>query len=188
MQMRAFTFVAAAFGLAMWTGAALAQSQPNLAPRTLPIDAFFGSFSGAAVAEQTDSPGAKATFRDTKLQIRPAGGGGQFSVSWSTTSPGSVSGKPKVKTTTIVFNPTPKPNVFEAATQGNPVAGNDFIWARLNRQTLTVYAVTTQPDGRYELQKWDRTLQGTGMQMVYTRLSDGEQSRVVRARLVKDAR
>ncbi len=188
MQTRVFTFMAAVVSLALWSGAALAQSaQPNLAPKTLPIDAFFGAFSGAAVAEQSDTPGAKATFRDTKLEIRPAGGGA-FSVSWSTTAPGSVSGKPKVKTTTVVFNPTPKANVFEAATQGNPVAGNDFIWARLNRQTLTVYAVTTQNDGRYEMQKWDRTLQGTGMQMTYTRMSDGEQSRVVRARLVKDAR
>ncbi|MGQ0675947.1 MAG: hypothetical protein ACT4N4_07680 [Rhodospirillales bacterium] len=173
--------------LALAAAPSFAQTQPQLAPKTLPIEAFFGSFSGAAVAESNEAPGGKATFRDTKLQIRPAGGGA-FSVSWSTTAPGSVSGQPKVKTTTVVFNPTPKPNVFEAAAQGNPVAGNDFMWARLHRSTLTVYAVTTQPDGRYEMQKWDRTLQGTGMQMVYTRLSDGEQSRVVRARLVKDAR
>lgn len=187
MLMRAFSGTIAAFALALWASAAAAQTQPQLAPKTLPIDAFFGAFSGAAVAESNEVPGGKATFRDTKLEIRPAGGGA-FSVSWSTTAPGAVSGKPKVKTTTVVFNPTPKPNVFEAATQGNPVAGNDFMWARLNRNTLTVYAVTTQQDGRYELQKWDRTLQGTGMQMIYTRMSDGEQSRIVRARLVKDAR
>jgi hypothetical protein len=186
MQARGFVRVIAVLAAFLWAGAAEAQSQSNLAPKTLPIDAYFGAFSGAAVAEQSDAA-AKATFRDTKIEIRPAGSGG-FAITWSTTSPGSVSGKPKVKTTTAVFNPTPKPNVYEAAQQGNPVAGNDFMWARLNRQTLTVYSVTTQEDGRYELQKWDRTLQGTGMQMVYTRLSDGEQSRVVRARLVKDAR
>lgn len=155
------------------------------APKNLPIDAFFGSFSGAGVSESTETPGGKATMRDTQVEIRPAGAGG-FLVTWSTTAPGTVSGQPKVKSTTMSFNPTPKPGVFEAAQQGNPVAGNDFMWARLSRQTLTVYAVTTQADGRYELQKWDRTLQGTGMQMVYTRLSDGEQTRVVRARLVKD--
>jgi hypothetical protein len=187
MQLRALPGMIAAVVLALAAGAAFAQTQPQLAPKTLPIDAFFGVFSGAAVAESNETPGGKASFRDTRLEIRPAGGGA-FSVAWSTVATGSVSGKPKTKTTTMVFNPTPKPNVFEAATQGNPVAGNDFMWARLNRNTLTVYAVTTQPDGRYELQKWDRTLQGTGMQMVYTRLSDGEQSRIVRARLVKDAR
>ncbi len=153
--------------------------------KDLAIDAFFGAFSGAGVSESNEAPGGKATIRDTVLEIRGAGAGG-FTITWTTTSPGSVSGKAKTKTTTMTFNPTPKPNVFEAAQQGNPVAGNDFMWARLSRQTLTVYAVTTQPDGRYEIQKWDRTLQGTGMQMVYTRLSDGEQSRIVRARLVKD--
>lgn len=153
--------------------------------KDLPFAAFFGQYSGGGVAESSEAgTRGSSTMRDSIVEIRPAGAG--FSVAWSTTSRGSASGQPKVKTTEVTFNPTPKANVFEAAKQGNPVAGADFIWARISRQTLTVYALTTAADGRYELQKWDRTLQGTGMAMTYTRISDGEQTRIVRARLVKD--
>lgn len=42
-------------------------------------------------------------------------------------------------------------------------------------------------DGRYELQQYDRTLTGQGMELVFRRLRDGEQARTVKGRGVKVA-
>ena len=156
----------------------------------LQISAFYGIFRGSGVAQSEDSDYFRTAVRDTAIEIRPADAGG-FKLSWSTTTRGGDPSKPKTKTKTteVTFKPAAgKPNVFESVQQGNPVAGGDVIWARLAKRTLTVYALTTGEDGSYELQKWDRTLQGTGMAMVYTRLRDGEQVRTVKARLVKDAK
>ena len=166
------------------------QSAPQTAPKTgLPISAFFGIYRGSGVAQSADSDYFRTAVRDTAIEIRPADAGG-FKLTWSTTTRGGDPSNPKAKTKTteVTFKAAPKPNVFESVQQGNPVAGGDVIWARLHKQTLTVYALTTGEDGSYELQKWDRTLQGTGMAMVYTRMRDGEQVRTVKARLVKDAK
>ncbi len=163
---------------------------PPAAAKGVPLSAFFGVFRGSGVAQSEDSDYFRTAVRDTAIEIRPAEAGG-FKLAWSTTTRGGDPANPKtkVKTTEVTFKPAAsKPNVFESVKQGNPVDGGDVIWARLNKQTLTVYALTTGDDGSYELQKWDRTLQGTGMAMVYTRLRDGEQVRTVKARLVKDAK
>lgn len=165
-------------------------ARPAPAPAAASIAAFYGVFSGSGVAQSEDSDYFRTAVRDTKIEIRPADVGG-FKLTWSTTTRGGDPSNPKtkVKTTEVTFRPAAnKTNVFESVQQGNPVAGGDVIWAKVNKQTLTVYSLTTADDGSYELQKWDRTLQGTGMAMVYTRLRDGEQVRTVKARLVKDAR
>jgi hypothetical protein len=171
------------------------QAPQQAAPRQAPapsgsLAAFYGVFSGSGVAQSEDSDYFRTAVRDTKIEIRPADANG-FKLTWSTTTRGGDPANPKAKTKTteVTFRPAAnKPNVFESVQQGNPVAGGDVVWAKLNKQTLTVYSMTTGDDGSYELQKWDRTLQGTGMAMVYTRLRDGEQVRTVKARLVKDAK
>lgn len=185
MPIRALV-VLVAMGLA---GAAQAQQQQLGQPKSLPIAAFFGIFKGSGVAELENNPQFRTSMRETAVEIRPADAGG-FSVAWSTTSPRGNPNQPtqKTKTTEAVFKATARPGVYEAAKPANPVTGGDLMWARLQRQTLTVYALTTTEDGRYEMQKWDRTLQGTGMVMVYTRISDGEPTRSVKARLTKEGR
>ena len=157
--------------------------------KDLPLAAFYGLFRGGGVAESTDDPRFRTAMRDSQVEIRPAESGG-FRIAWSTTAPRGNPNQPtaKTKTTEFTFRPTPKPGVFEAAPQGNPMAGGDLVWARLQRQTLTVYALTTTEDGRYEMQRWDRTLQGIGMDMTYTRISDGAATRSVKARLTKEGR
>ena len=40
-------------------------------------------------------------------------------------------------------------------------------------------------DGAYQLQRYERKLVGTGMELTFTRLKDGEQVRTVKGRLVK---
>lgn len=164
----------------------LAQAQ---AAKDLPLTAFFGIFRGAGIAESEDNPQFRTAMRDSQVEIRSAEGSG-FRIAWSTTAPRGNPNQPtqKTKTTEMTFKAGAKPGLFEALPQGNPLAGQDFAWARLKRQTLTIYSMTTTPEGSYEMQKWDRTLQGTGMLMTYSRVSDGEATRTVKARLVKEGR
>ncbi len=180
----------AALALALVVAAAPARAQqPPGASKSLPIAAFFGVFKGSGVAELESGSQFRTSMRETQVEIRPAADGG-FTVAWSTTAPRGNPNQPtqKTKTTEAAFRPTARPGVYESAKPANPLAGGDLMWARLQRQTLTVYALTTTADGRYEMQKWDRTLQGTGMAMVYTRISDGEPTRTVKARLTKEGR
>ena len=53
---------------------------------------------------------------------------------------------------------------------------------------LTVHEFRVLPDGRHEIQTYARTLSGTGMDLIYTRIVDGERQRRVRGKLVKDAK
>jgi len=185
MTMRALLGPMIVVALLLAGGDAAAQGNP----KSLPLAAFFGVFAGSGVAESDDDPAFRTAVRESTVEIRPAEGNG-FSVAWSTTSRAGNPSQPKVKTKTTeaVFKSTARVGVFESVKQGSPAAGGDYIWARLFGQTLTVYALTTGEDGRYEMQKWDRTLQGTGMALVYTRLRDGEQVRIVKARLTKEGR
>ena len=52
---------------------------------------------------------------------------------------------------------------------------------------VTVDILTIDGDGGYMLQSYARTLTGLGMELTFTRKVDGEDLRVVKARLVKDA-
>lgn len=172
---------------------AIAVVLPSLAhaqaAKDLPLAAFFGIFRGGGVAESTDDPSFRTAMRDSQVEIRAAEGNG-FRIAWSTTAPRGNPNQPtqKTKTTEMTFKAGTQPGLFEATPQGNPFAGGDLAWARLKRQTLTIYTMTTTPDGGYEMQRWDRMLQGTGMNMTYSRISDGEPTRTVKARLTKEGR
>ena len=48
--------------------------------------------------------------------------------------------------------------------------------------------MVVRDDGAYEIQKYDRTIQPTGMEMNFTRTRDGEKVRQIKGRLVKVAR
>lgn len=157
--------------------------------KDLALAAFFGIFRGGGVAESGDNPQFRTAMRDSQVEIRAAEGNG-FRIAWATTAPRGNPNQPtaKTKTTEMTFKAGAKPGMFEAVPQGNPLAGQDFAWARLKRQTLTIYSMTTTPEGGYEMQRWDRTLQGIGMEMTYTRISDGEPTRSVKARLTKEGK
>jgi hypothetical protein len=169
--------------------AARPRPAPAAAPaatRNLEIKAFFGSFAGSGLADAEDVSYLGVTQRDLDVRIAPAGEGG-FSVAWTTVVRESSSAAPKRKATTMTFVPGPRPSVFRATDNGDPLAGGMVAWARVNRDTLNVYLFSVRDDGRHELQTYARTLSGTGMDLVYTRIVDGERQRRVRGKLVKNA-
>ncbi|HEY5608479.1 MAG TPA: hypothetical protein VIM38_09100 [Alphaproteobacteria bacterium] len=170
--------------LVLVAGSAFAQQQRTVAPA-----AFFGVFSGGGVAESEDSAYFGTTARDLDVTIRAEGNG--FSVAWtSVIRQGGDPNKPNVrrKVTTRVFQPLAgRPGLYRAADSGDPIAGQEMSWARIRGATLTVYLMGIDPDGTYELQRYDRTVGPGGMQLTFTRERDGEKVRKVTGRMVKQA-
>jgi len=155
----------------------------------LSIKAFYGKFQGGGVAENDDSLYFGVTARDFDVDIQPADTG--FSVSWtSVIRGGGVPGKPESrrKTSMRTFKPSSRPGIWEAAKSKDPVNGGELCWARVKNNTLTVFLMVVRKDGAYELQQYDRKILPTGMEMVFTRLRDGDKVRSVKGRLVKVAR
>ena len=161
-----------------------ASAQQALAPA-----AFYGVFSGGGVAESEDSQYFGTTARDLDVTIRPDASG--FSVAWtSVIRQGGDPNRPNVrrKVTTKVFQPVAaRPGLYRAADSGDPVNGQEMAWARIRGQTLTVYLMEIDPDGTYELQRYERTVGAGGMQLVFSRERDGEKLRKVTGRMVKQA-
>lgn len=159
------------------------------ASQPLDIKAFFGSFAGSGLADGDDSAYFGVTQRDLDVRIAAAGQGG-FTIVWTTVLRGG--GDPKNpdirrRETTMTFAPGPRPGLFTAAANGSPLDGGVIAWARLARNTLTIYVFAVREDGRHDIQTYARTLSGNGMELVFTRLVDGERQRRVRGKLVKNA-
>lgn len=157
----------------------------------LPIAAFFGTFQGGGVAESEDSLYFAVTARDLDVKIAKSDGGG-FALTWtSVIHSGGDPANPDVKRRTATWRFVPDAKhpgrVFRCADQGDPFAGEAMCWARIHERTLSVYALAVRDDGGYELQQYDRTLKGTGMDLLFTRHRDGERVRKATGSLVKTA-
>jgi hypothetical protein len=171
------------FGIAVLSSAAQAQSTKDV-----PINAFYGKWIGSGVSQTEESIAFAYTHRDLNVTINPVGNG--FSVAWVTVQ--RQKGDPNKptetrKATTMTFVPIGRPNVWRATGSLDPMGGSAYSWARLKGQTLTLHSFQVQPDGSYELQVYERTLTGLGMQLEYSRILDGETTRTVRGQLTKFA-
>ena len=154
----------------------------------LPLNAFFGSFAGTGVARSEDSQYFGVTVRDFDVQIEKTDSG--FSVTWTTVlRQGGDPANPSVRrrSATLTFTPTGKPNVYRAR-ESDPMSDGGYAWARLYKNTLGVYIVSIDANGVYELQRYQRTLSGGGMDIVFTRLRDGEVQRTVKGKLAKQGK
>ena len=148
--------------------------------------AFYGTFQGSGFAENNDSIYFGTTVRDLDVIIAPSGSG--FSVTWTTIIRGGGDpSKPNVrrKTQTATFSPTENTGVFRGTPSGDPLTGNSYIWARIEANTMTVFIMNIGKTGEYNMQSYARTLSGYGMELVFTRIRDGEPVRTARAKLTK---
>ncbi len=158
---------------------------PARAQETLSIDTFFGTYSGSGIANSKDSLYFGITLRDLDVVISPAGSG--FTIAWTTVLRKGDPANPKVKrkSTSLTFAATDRPGVFRLVDQRDPMSGQPYCWARIRGRTLSVYLMTIDENGIYEIQQYDRTISGSGMDLLYTRIRDGEQVRAVKAKLVR---
>ena len=146
------------------------------------ISAFVGTFAGSGVAETYDDIYAPESVRDLDVVIAAEGSG--FSVTWTTVTR-SVGGKVKRKSQTLSFMSTGTGSQYQSAAHVDPFAGG-LAWAGIENQTLSIFVLNIDPDGGYQLQRYARTLTGLGMDLTFTRKVDGEDLRVVKAKLVRN--
>lgn len=165
--------------------AALPAAAENLSPK-----AFYGAYSGTGIARSKDSFYFGITMRDLDVEIRPSGEDG-FSVSWTTVlRQGGTPENPDVrkKTTKIDFKPTANPKTWKAVNRTDAYSEEGMSWARISGQTMTTYIMTISKNGKYNIQSYARTVSGRGMDLEFTRIKDGDTTRTVKAKLVKQTK
>ena len=149
----------------------------------LTIEAFAGQFVGTGIAENDQSGDVALTLRDLDVRISPEDDG--FALSWTTVLRAADSSSVKRKAGAIYFVATDQAGVFRAAIDMDPLAGLPFVWARIRGRTLTVHSLLVDNEGSYEIQTYDRTLTGDGMDLKFTRVRDGQPMRSVTGKLAK---
>jgi hypothetical protein len=160
----------------------------SAATKALSIDAFFGTFTGGGIAQNADSVYFSLTTRDFDVVIRRNDAG--FRIEWtSVIRGGGDPDRPNVrrKKSSKTLRPAASPNVFHCTDSGDPLAGKEMCWARIEKNTLSLFLMTVDKDGVYELQQYDRTLSGSGMQLLFRSWRDGDRLRSVSGQLVKTA-
>ncbi len=153
--------------------------------KDLSISAFKGDWRGNAISESNVSVTFPITSRDIDVSIKPDENG-DFSITWRTLlRQKGVPDSPKesLKETTLTFVKTDSPNVWKDSTGGNVYAGDNIAWARLKKQTLTVYIMAISETGDYDMQVYKRTLNGVNMELDFTAIRDGVIRRTAKGRL-----
>lgn len=174
-MMRNMVIAAAVAGLAL----AGAGGQASAAERE--IAGFFGHYGGSALAKTEESDFLGFEARDLDIIIAAAEDG--FVISWTTIKRRGPDKEPKRKSRTMFFLPGDSPGMFRPLAQGDPTAGGDVSWARIEGDTLTVYIMSVSDRGIYEIQAYARTLTEDGMTLLFTRVRDGERIRKVSGKL-----
>ncbi|MDK3074187.1 hypothetical protein QO034_13790 [Sedimentitalea sp. JM2-8] len=153
-------------------------------PTRADISQFVGDYSGSAEIVNDDG---SASPRDMSVSISTTAKG--FVVKWTTVTHRSE-GRTKENTYEISFLPSDREGVYAAAMKKNvfghevqldPMKGEPYVWARVIGDTLTVYSLFVDADGGYELQQFDRTLTEGGLNLEFSRISNGTQRRTTKA-------
>ncbi len=172
------------------TGLALAST--TVAADDARIDDFNGDWHGAELqasnATVTLAPG------DLDVELRVEGSG--FHMAW-TGLERQADGRLERQKVEASFTPTDRPGVFafdpgkpsllsrlfaDPAT-ANPLKGETLLWARLDGPTLTVYSLSIDDHGRFDLDRCARTLADHGMTVHYTHRIENDRILTVEGRL-----
>ncbi len=152
------------------------------------IARFAGDYVGSAELVRAD--GSRSP-RDLSVSIRAVEDG--FAVQWTTVTR-RANGTRKQSNYNIEFHPSDRPgvyaagmrrNVFGHAVQLDPMKGEPYVWARIAGDTLSVYSLFVDAAGGYEMQQFDRTLAPGGLDLLFSRIRDGENQHSIRTFLRK---
>ena len=155
------------------------------------LEKFFGKYAGRSISVQ----GEGLSDRDFNVTISAYAKNG-FTLDWTTVIR-YTSGKTKQTTSSVNFLPFRKrPGIFYSAMEKNifgkqapadPLSGKPYVWAGIEKDTLTVTALYIVNDGGYELQVFKRTLTPSGMTTHFERVRNGEKLRIITGKLEKIA-
>lgn len=152
------------------------------------LERFFGRYSGQAISSTEEG----LSKRDLSVRIQDAGKGA-FTVDWITFTR-KDDGRRKRKSYSITFRPTPRDGVFGSAMRSDkfghavpldPLKGEPYVWARIQGETLTVYALHIIEDGGYEMQEYARTLSDDGLDLRFSRVRNGERLKLITGSLLR---
>ncbi|HEX7005542.1 MAG TPA: hypothetical protein VF274_00245 [Alphaproteobacteria bacterium] len=183
MRWGAAVLLVVAWGLA--AGPAMAEQRTG---QNLSIKAFRGNWTGSAVSNNRDSIYFGVTIRDLDFTLE--GDDQAFTVHWTTVMRrGGTPDRPNIrrKETTVRFVPAASPGVWRGVESGDPLAGKDTIWGRVRGRSLILYFLDITDTGTYALSRYVRTLSGSGMDLEFTLIVDGEPVRTVRGKMVKQS-
>jgi hypothetical protein len=155
---------------------------------------FAGDWRGVEVTKNDQAIAAKPQDLDLRLSSEDDG----FRLSWIRFSrePGGGLEREKAEAS---FAPTDRPGVFafrpgptsllgrlfgDPAT-ANPLDGKTLLWARLDGATLTVYSLSIDDHGRFDLNRYARTLTDHQISLQYTRRTENDVILTVEGRLEK---
>ena len=163
-------------------------ARPSVAGNALSIKAFYGTYSGAGVAKNADSLYFGVTERDFDVVIHPEGSG--FSIAWTTIlHAGGDPAHPRIRRRSekLTFVPSGTGGLWRDTGAADPLGGAPYAWARIEGNSLIVYVLQIDQDGHYEVQRYDRSLTGGGIELTFTDTRDGDRARTVKGKLIKTA-
>jgi hypothetical protein len=158
------------------------------------LERFYGAYVGVAKVENRATGETRA--RDMDIVIEPHGEEG-FRIHWVNVT--LVDGRrdlPGVerRVQTALFEPAEhgefylevqEGSLFQEREQMRPMQGDPVRWAAVADGTLHVYSFVVLPDGRYELQIYDRILTDHGIDIRFQRIVDGEVMREITGQTVR---
>jgi len=177
--------------LSALAGLAVASATASAADPT--IEDFGGSWQGTAVQISGDHQGLTLEPADLDTQIETRTDGFRISLIGLARKDGDALVPTKIDAS---FVPTDRPGVyafepggssffglFADPATGNPLDGETLLWARLDGPTLTVYSLAITENGGFDLNRYARSLDDGGLQVLYTHRMENNRVVTVAGRL-----
>lgn len=147
-----------------------------------PLQAFFGKYKGSGVTLHPTAPRG-LTDRDLDVEIGPAENG--FFVAWTTIFRWAFFDEElRRKSARVVFVPSGRPGIFLAQGATERIA-DGLSWASVTGNVLSVRTLAIQDNGTYVVQNYHRSLTEDGLSLQFLSDGDGQNIRMVHARLKK---
>jgi hypothetical protein len=158
---------------------------------------FHGDWRGEELTLEKGADGLDVKADDLSVQIAPDDSG--FAMRWTALARDGSGGKLARHEVEARFEPSDRPGVFAFDSEqsslllrlfgdpatNNPLEGEPLLWARLEGETLSIYGLSINPDGSFDLYQHVRTLTGEGMTARQTHRTEREtvtlEGRLVRA-------
>lgn len=156
------------------------------------IEDFFGSWRGIEISAPA---GLEFQANDLDVAIERYDRG--FHMRWTTLDRSGSEADFTAQPAEAGFSETERPGVyaydpgggslfsslFAAPASGNPLEGETLLWARLGEAALVVYSLSIDPDGGFDLNRYERTLSDDGMVVNYQRRIEGREPLRIEGRL-----
>jgi hypothetical protein len=162
----------------------IARSSLGFGADPLSISDFVGHFRGAAQVQAGDRFFIHQ-LRDADVDVRAEPDG--FRIRWTTVIHSGERNSPAIRrrSAEMRFVTGPKATQFRSLEPLEPFAEKPTAWAYIKGNTLIVHVLSILSDGNYELQTYERSVNGNVMTLSFFRVFPGRPELVVSGRLMR---